>query len=428
MPTAAAAATIVGVRAGELAGHAHGVLDTGDIERVHDMRVATRRLRAALETFEVCFPKKAYASALAEVKELADALGERRDRDVTIDSLERFAAELAAPDRPGVESLVGALRREQQEANEELAPYVTGERVAELRERMERLADSALEKVEPEEEPEDAPPPERVRPVSRSTLPRSPPRQPATAPGRQQRRRRGGLVKARPVKKLDPVGPLKENAARMVLVRLDELRSLAPDALEPDASGEQHDLRIAAKRLRYVLETTGFCFGAPAREARKRARDLQSLLGELHDSDLMLPRIERHLAELRASDAAAVRARAADAPDLDPELAARAPHRTSYRGLEVLAVFMEARRNLLFDRFTEFWERQRSAGIWGRLEEVAKDALREAKERRRAEKRAREAEEELEAAEEARRAAAERARKAADDLARAEQEARGTLS
>src|SRR5688500_5579987 len=102
MPTAAAAAAIVGVRAGELAAHAHGVLDTGDIERVHDMRVATRRLRAALETFEVCFPKKPYASALAEVKELADALGERRDRDVTIDSLERFAAELAAPDRPGV--------------------------------------------------------------------------------------------------------------------------------------------------------------------------------------------------------------------------------------------------------------------------------------------------------------------------------------
>ena len=236
-------------------------------------------------------------------------------------------------------------------------------------------------------------------------------------------------MKARPVKKLDPTGPLRENAARMVLVRLDELRSFAPDALEPDASGEQHDMRIAAKRLRYVLETTELCFGPPARSARKRASDLQGLLGELHDCDVMLPRIERHLAELRASDAEAVQTRAGDAPDVDPALAARAPHRTAYRGLEVLAVFVEARRNLLFERFTEFWGAKRSAETWGRLEEAGKDALREAKERRRAEKRAREAERELEAAEEARHAAAESARKAAEDLERAEQEeAGGTLS
>jgi hypothetical protein len=235
-------------------------------------------------------------------------------------------------------------------------------------------------------------------------------------------------MKARRVKKLDPAGPLKENAARMVLVRLDELRSFAPDALDADAARKQHDMRIAAKRLRYVLETTEFCFGGPARTARKRARDLQGLLGELHDCDVMLPRIEEHLAELRASDAETVRTRAGDAQDLDPELAARAPHRTAYRGLQVLAVFVEARRALLFERFTEFWAEQRSAGTWDRLEEAAKEARREAKERRRAEKRARQAEEELEAAAQAKLDAAKRASKAADDLARAEREARGTLS
>ena len=64
------------------------VLDIGDIERVHDMRVATRRLRAALEVFEPCFPKKRLSAALSEVKALADALGERRDRDVTIAALD----------------------------------------------------------------------------------------------------------------------------------------------------------------------------------------------------------------------------------------------------------------------------------------------------------------------------------------------------
>jgi CHAD domain-containing protein len=85
---AAAAAKIVEVRSQELADHAAGVLDTGDIERVHDMRVATRRLRATLEIFEPCFPPRQLKADLKDVKQLADALGERRDRDVAISSLE----------------------------------------------------------------------------------------------------------------------------------------------------------------------------------------------------------------------------------------------------------------------------------------------------------------------------------------------------
>ena len=98
----------------ELAEHAQGVLDTGDIERVHDMRVATRRLRAALEIFEPCFPAKAYGQALTEVKRLADALGERRDRDVAIAALHSFNDQMAAPDRRGVGSLIEQLRGEQE--------------------------------------------------------------------------------------------------------------------------------------------------------------------------------------------------------------------------------------------------------------------------------------------------------------------------
>ena len=64
------------------------MLDLDDVERVHDMRVATRRLRAALEVFEPCFPRKRHRKALKKVKALADALGERRDRDVEIELLE----------------------------------------------------------------------------------------------------------------------------------------------------------------------------------------------------------------------------------------------------------------------------------------------------------------------------------------------------
>jgi CHAD domain-containing protein len=138
-PYATAAARIVAVRAREMADHSRDVLNVADIERVHDMRVATRRLRAALEIFEPCFPPERHAEALAEVKALADALGERRDRDVTIAALERFARALASPDRPGVASLIEQMRAEQAEANAELEAVVGADRLAALSERLSDL-------------------------------------------------------------------------------------------------------------------------------------------------------------------------------------------------------------------------------------------------------------------------------------------------
>jgi CHAD domain-containing protein len=136
----AAAARIVTVRAQELADHSSGVLDMGDIERVHDMRVASRRLRAALEVFRPCFPRKAHKAALKSVKELADALGQRRDRDVAIEALEAFASQLDPADRHGVESLVGELMIQQLQANEALRPYVSASRVARLHAELRDLA------------------------------------------------------------------------------------------------------------------------------------------------------------------------------------------------------------------------------------------------------------------------------------------------
>jgi CHAD domain-containing protein len=143
VPYAEAAAKVVSVRGAELAAHAQGVLDTGDIERVHDMRVATRRLRATLEIFEPCFPAKAYGQALTEVKRLADALGERRDRDVAIAALHNFNDQMAAPDRRGVASLIEQLRGEQQQANEDLAPLVSEDNLRALRESLDELVRGA---------------------------------------------------------------------------------------------------------------------------------------------------------------------------------------------------------------------------------------------------------------------------------------------
>lgn len=190
-------------------------------------------------------------------------------------------------------------------------------------------------------------------------------------------------MKARKVKKLDPSAPLEQNAARIVRTRADELRSFAPEALAPDAIGAQHDMRIAAKRLRYVLEVTGFCFGKPAQTARRRARDLQDLLGEIHDCDVMLPQVQAQIERLRAEDARAVVLHAADAEDLDPKLVTHAPNRTAYRGLELLSVHLCARRRLLFERFRDFWQVEVSKGTWAQLERAIDEQLDKAgKERR----------------------------------------------
>lgn len=144
-PFTRAAARVVEVRTAEVFEHAHGVLGLDDIERVHDMRVATRRLRAALEVFEPCFPAKRHRKALKRVKALADALGERRDRDVAIEFLEGFAANAPESDRASLAALIERLREEQRIANEELVPVVAPKRLKKLRRRLAKLVKAAGE-------------------------------------------------------------------------------------------------------------------------------------------------------------------------------------------------------------------------------------------------------------------------------------------
>jgi CHAD domain len=138
-----AAALTVAVRAQELFDQAEGVLDTSDIERVHDMRVASRRLRAVLEIYEPCFPRKLLRSVLADVKALADALGERRDPDVQLAQLEEFAAAVKAADRPGVELFAERVRAQQGAGNEALRAALAQVEERDLRGRLAALAAAA---------------------------------------------------------------------------------------------------------------------------------------------------------------------------------------------------------------------------------------------------------------------------------------------
>jgi CHAD domain-containing protein len=136
-------------------------------------------------------------------------------------------------------------------------------------------------------------------------------------------------VKARQVEGLDPAAPLRPNAVLIVATRLAELLALAGPALDPSAAEAQHDLRIAAKRLRYVLEIFEPCFGPDAKAARKAARELQDLLGEIHDCDVMLP---------------------------------------SADGVESLLTLLRTRRELVFQRFRQLWLAESEQGTWAALE------------------------------------------------------------
>ena len=142
-PFDVAARRAVTVRAEELFEHGAGVLDTSDIERVHDMRVATRRLRAALEVFADAFDKAELKPVLRDVKRLADALGERRDPDVHIEEFTKLRTNVAAGDQAGVDLLIDSLREEQERGNEHLAGALEEMRAADLQGRLEALAASS---------------------------------------------------------------------------------------------------------------------------------------------------------------------------------------------------------------------------------------------------------------------------------------------
>ena len=136
-------------------------------------------------------------------------------------------------------------------------------------------------------------------------------------------------MKARKVEGLEPGAPLRPNVLLIVKVRLDELRDFADEALAADAGRSQHDMRIAAKRLRYVLEIFSSCLGEEAGEARQVAKRLQSVLGDLHDCDLMLAKVEQ---------------------------------------VDSVTRLLRERRERVFREFVELWQAEVSNGAWAALE------------------------------------------------------------
>src|SRR3954453_7204984 len=143
MPFAQAAAATVAVRAEGLFEQPEKVLQPPATERVQNMRGASRRLRAVLEIYAPCFPGDQFKPLLREVKDLADALGERRDPDVLLDRLATLEAALPKANTPGIEAFAAPIREEQERGNATLAAALEHAERTNLAGRLALLAASA---------------------------------------------------------------------------------------------------------------------------------------------------------------------------------------------------------------------------------------------------------------------------------------------
>lgn len=99
------------------------------------------------------------------------------------------------------------------------------------------------------------------------------------------------MVKARRVKGLNCNEPVLENAQRIIATRLEEMLSFAPYVDDPANIVEIHNLRIAAKRLRYTLELFRFAFPSKINGLIDEVKTIQEHIGNMHDADVMRLRV-----------------------------------------------------------------------------------------------------------------------------------------
>ncbi|MDR3230283.1 MAG: CHAD domain-containing protein [Synergistaceae bacterium] len=294
-----------------LMGQDEGVRVAADIEHVHRMRVATRRLREALPLFRECFeaPAGTFKKWTRSVRRLTRALGDARDADVQIGEVMAELAKATRGDAPGMRRLL--LRLRQKRARLQKGVIAALDRFA------ESGAGAAMEAhirlvlgqshIEGEGEVDESDENEEIR------------------------RRIAEALKER-VARVMGFGDLirdSRNAARL------------------------HEMRKALKRLRYTLEIF-----APLRDGKfegdiKKVKSLQDLLGVLHDCDVRLEQLPRFIEEER-----------------ERTLLYQGHVRGFGRirsGLEHLAAAKRATRDATYDAFLAAWDRLCEERWWGEV-------------------------------------------------------------
>lgn len=237
-------------RQGTMLEHADGVREGADIEAVHDMRVGSRRLVAAMKVFASCFPEAEYRKLLKEARGVTRKLGAVRDLDVLIDHYERLLPKAKPDERLGIEYFLALHQRERKKARRPML--------------------DALDKLERGKFPK------RVQTFVRHEADRY--RESADASSKKH--------------KTPPAAegniPFREAAPRLLAERYAELYSFEEHVANPEAVEELHEMRIAAKWLRYTMELFAPAYADELKEVINAVKRIQELLGELHDSDVRL--------------------------------------------------------------------------------------------------------------------------------------------
>ena len=235
---------VLDARLGEMLEQRDAALGAGGldgVEGVHDMRVASRRLRSALRDFAPYMNVKKLGDAADALKKLADALGRVRDNDVAIIGLEKIAAEAPDEVRAGVEEFARGRRVRRDESRAELERFLDAGRMEEMRDGVTSALGRALKG-------------ERRGKKGRGDG------------------RAGGLS-------------FDEAGREIVAGRWEELRERCASIHRPFKVKCLHESRIAAKRLRYALELFAQCRGPQLRDIAGEVARMQKSLGELHDCD-----------------------------------------------------------------------------------------------------------------------------------------------
>jgi CHAD domain-containing protein len=217
-----------------------GTLGGEDIEALHDMRVASRRLRAALRVFGPCFRSKDLKPVVAEVRNITQALGSVRDQDVFLDFLAGYAKSSGAD----IAWLIEHENIVRENGRSAMIQVLGDLKQSDLPKRMAKLIGSAT----------------NAKSINNERFV-------AQAPGQ-------------------------------IAPRLADLLDLSATIQDPSKAAELHQMRIASKRLRYTLEAFAPCFGRRMQERISEVKLLQEFLGDIHDCDVWIDKLRQHLAAI----------------------------------------------------------------------------------------------------------------------------------
>ena len=229
-----------------------GVRKAEDIECIHDMRVATRRMRSALALFEGCFPGKDLKKWNKRMKSVTRALGTARDADVQIDFLQRFVDNLTESRyRPGIQRLMLRLQQGRDKAQGKVT--------------------KAMDKLELSGVLDDM--------------------------GKTLRQVR---VHARMRHVDEHSQHVYQQAYLAIAMRLENMLAYEIYVNQPERLEELHAMRIAAKRLRYTMEIFAPLYSDELDKPIKTVKKVQTLLGDTHDCDVWVEYLPQFLEEEKA--------------------------------------------------------------------------------------------------------------------------------